>query len=112
MPTTPCGITEPVGLVSVCGQGDEANIRRRTGAPSSGIAAGSGSLLRGEVLQDQGIFGRDEVAERNLVEWELPEEREHPVVVDLRSAWQADLLDFPAAGLAEGIADLPDQSLL
>src|SRR5262249_36913480 len=42
----------------------------------------------------------------------LPEERENPVVVNLRSAWQADLLNFPAASLADRVADLPDQSLL
>jgi hypothetical protein len=34
-----------------------------------------------------------------------------PVVVNLRSAWQANLLNFPAAGLADRVADLPDQSL-
>src|SRR5262245_59939341 len=91
---------------------DEANIEHRTGAPSSSMTAGSASLLRGQVLEDQGILGRNEVAERHLVKRKLPEERENPVVVNLRTAWQADLLNFPAAGLADRVADLPDQSLL
>src|SRR5258708_34495269 len=69
------------------------------------------SLLR-QVLEYKRVLGRDEVAERHLVKRKLPEEREHPVVIDRRSAWQADLFDFPAAGIAEGIADLLDQSLL
>src|SRR5260370_18508468 len=99
-------------LVSLCVQEDEASIQHRTGAPSSSITAGSASLLRGQVLEDQGILGRNEIAERHLVQLKLPEERENPVVVNLRSAWQADLLNFPAASLADRVADLPDQSLL
>src|SRR5215475_5657110 len=91
---------------------DEANIEHRPGAPSSSMTAGSASLLRGQVLQDQGILARNEVAERHLVKRELPEERENPVVVNLRSAGQADLLNFPAAGLSDRVADLPDQFLL
>src|SRR5260370_4686088 len=99
-------------LVSLCVQEDEASIQHRTGAPSSGITAVSASLLRGQVLEDQGILGCNEIAERHLVKRKFPEERENPVVVNLRSAWQADLLNFPAASLADRVADLPDQSLL
>src|SRR5215470_7209176 len=91
---------------------DEANIERRPGALSSSMTAGSVSLLRGQVLQDQGILGRDEVAERHLVKRELPGERENPVVMNLRSAWQANLINFAAAGLADRVADLPGQFLL
>src|SRR5690242_11309804 len=83
-----------------------------TGGSSGGVAAGSPSLLRGEVLEDQGILGRYEIAERHLVKRKLPEERENPVAVNLRSAWQVNLLNLPAAGLADGVADLPNQSLL
>src|SRR5215472_5346566 len=97
---------------SACAREDEANIRHRTGAPSRRLTAGAASLLRGQVLKDQGILDRDEIAERHLVKRKLPEERENPVVVNLRTAWQADLLNFPAAGLADRVADLPDQSLL
>src|SRR5215472_1532766 len=97
---------------SACAREDEANIRHRTGAPSRRLTAGAASLLRGQVLKDQGILGRDEIAERHLVKRKLPEERENPVVVDLRSAWQANLLNFPAAGAADRVADLPNQSLL
>src|SRR5260370_5879877 len=99
-------------LVSLCVQEDEASIQHRTGAPSSSITAGSASLLRGQVLEDQGILGRKEIAERHLVKRKLPEERENPVVVNLRSAWQANLLNFPAASLADRVADLRNQSLL
>src|SRR5262249_10118748 len=93
-------------------QEDEANIQHRMAAPSSSITAGAASLLRGQVLQDQGILGGNEVAERHHVQRKLPEERENPVVVDLRPAWQANLLNVPAAGLADRVADLPDQFLL
>src|SRR6266516_3264762 len=105
------GLTGSDGLVSLCVQKDEASIQHRTEASSSSIAAGSASLLRGEVLEDQGILGGNEIAERHLVKRKLPEERENPVVVNLRSAWQANLLDFPAASLADRVADVPDQSL-
>src|SRR5262249_55973186 len=71
-----------------------------------------GSLLGREVLEHQGVLGRDKVAERHLIKRKLPEEREHPVVVDLRSARQADLFDFPAARLSQSVADLPNKSLL
>src|SRR5262245_7606530 len=91
---------------------DEANIEYRTGAPCSSMTAGPASLLRGQVLEDQGILGRNEVAERHLVKRKLPEERENPVVVNLRSAGQANLLNFPAASLSDRVADLPDQFLL
>src|SRR5215472_11713770 len=46
-------------------------------APSSSITAGSASLLRVQVLEDQGILGRNEIAERDLVKRKLPEEREN-----------------------------------
>jgi len=108
----PCGITGPDGLVFLCVQEDEANIQHRTGAPSSGVTTGSPWLLRRQVLKDQGILGRYEIAERHLVKRKLPEERENPVVVNLRSAWQVNLLNFPAASLADRFADLPNQSLL
>src|SRR5215471_14542432 len=93
-------------------QENEAGIQHRAGAPSGSIAAGSASLLRRRVLQDEGILRRDEVAERHLVKRKLPEECENPVVVNLRSAWQADLFNVSAAGLADRLADLPHQSLL
>src|SRR5215469_6674190 len=80
--------------------------------PSSAIAAGSGSLPRRQVLEDEGILGRNEVTKCHHIEGKFPEERENPVVVDLGPAWQANLLNFPAAGLADRVADLPDQSLL
>src|SRR5215472_4016930 len=106
------GITGLAGLVFVCGQEDEDSMQHRAGAPFSSITAGSGSLLRGQVLQDQGILVRYEIAERHLVKRKLPEERENPVVVDRRSAGQPNLLDVPAASLADRVADVPDQSLL
>ena len=62
-------------------QEDEANIQDRTGAPSRSITAGAASLLRGQVLKDQGILGRNEIAESHFVKRKLPEERENPVVV-------------------------------
>ena len=37
-------------------QEDEANIQQRMGAPSSSVTPGAASLLRGQVLKDQGIF--------------------------------------------------------
>src|ERR1700730_10471746 len=104
--------TGPDGLVSLRAQEDEASVQHRTGAPSGSITAGSASLLRGQVLEDQGILGRNEIAERHLVKRKLPEERENPVVVNLCSAWQVNLLTFPAASLADRVADLPNQSLL
>src|SRR6516164_6310856 len=81
-------------------------------APSRCTSAGPASLLRGQALEDQRILGRNEFAERHLVKRKLPEERENPVVVNLRSAGQTDLLNFPAASLADRVADLPDQFLL
>jgi hypothetical protein len=60
----------------------------------------------------QGILGRNEVAERHLVKRKLPEERENPVVVNNRSAGQANLLNFPAASLADRVADLSNRCLL
>src|SRR5215831_5031503 len=92
--------------------GGRANLQHRTGAPSNRIHAGAALLLRGQGLKDQGILGGNEIAERYLVKRKLPEERENPVVVDLRSAWQGNLLNFPAARLADRVADLPDQFLL
>src|SRR5262249_43651509 len=47
-----------------------------------------------------------------MVQRKVPEEREHPVGVDLRSAWRADLLDVPVASLADRVADSLDQSQL
>jgi hypothetical protein len=78
-----------------------ANIRHRAGAPSSSITTGSPSLLRRQVLKDQGILlGRYEIAERYLVKRKLPEERENPVVINLGSALQLNLLNYPAQGAA------------
>src|SRR5215467_6523349 len=100
----------PVGLMAssscVCRKTRQQLHRAR--APSSGVATGSASLLRRQVLKDQGILGCYEIAERHLVKPKLPEECEHPVVVNLRSAWQVNLLDFPAARLANRLADLPN----
>src|SRR5215469_12225475 len=76
------GITGLAGLVFVCVQEDKASMQHRTGAPFSSITAGSGSLLRGQALEDQGILVRNEIAERHLVQRKLPEERENPVIVD------------------------------
>ena len=101
-------MTGPVGLASLCVQEDEANIQHRAGAPSRSITAGAASLLRGQVLKDEGILGRNEVAERHLVKRKLPEERENPVVVNLCSAWQVNLLNFPAASPADRLTGLPD----
>src|SRR5215471_15881335 len=47
-----------------------------------------------------------------MVQRKVPEEREHPVGVDLRSAWRPDLLDVPVAGFADRVADSLDQSQL
>src|SRR5258708_38886670 len=105
-------ITGPDGLVVLCVQEDEASIQHRAGAPSSSITTGSPSLLRRKVLKDQGILGRYEIAERHLVKRKLPEERENPVVVNLRSAWQVNLVNFPPASLADRLDDLPDHALL
>src|SRR5215472_3668830 len=88
------------------------NIQHRAAAPSSSITTGFPLLLRRQVLEDEGILGRDEIAERHLVKRKLPKEREDPVVVNPRSAWQVNLLNFPAASLADRFADLPDQSPL
>src|SRR5262249_43218464 len=68
-------------------------------------------LFGRQVLKDQGILGRYEIAERNFVKRELPEECEDPVVVNRRSAWQLNLLELPAAGIADRFADLLNQSL-
>src|SRR5215469_2329919 len=106
----PRGIIGPGGLVS-CGWGTRGQDSAQDGPPS-GITAVRASLLRGQVLEDQGVLGRDEIAERHLVKRKLPEEREHPVVVNLRSARQADLFDVPAARLSQSVADLPNKSLL
>ena len=76
-----------------------ANIRHRAGALSSSITTGSPWLLRRQVLKDQGILlGRYEIAERYLVKRKLPEERENPVVVNLGSALQLNLLNCRAPG--------------
>src|SRR5262245_24761557 len=75
-------------------------------------AAGAAIVTGGQGLEDHGVLGRNEVAERHLVKRQLPEERENPVVGDLRPGWQANLLNLPAASLADRVADLPDQSLL
>src|SRR5215471_13547631 len=91
---------------------DGARIQHRTGAPSGSVTIVPPSLLGRQVLEHQGILGRQQVAEPHMVKRKVPEERENPVVVDLRSAWQANLLDFPAACLSDGVADLPDQPVL
>ena len=62
-----CGIAGRDGLVSLCVQEDEADIQQRTGAPSGSFTAGAARLLRGQALEDQGILGRNEIAERHLV---------------------------------------------
>src|SRR5215472_5014009 len=95
-------------------QASSALVATRRSPGSVGVSAcrEPRTLLRRQVLEHQGILGRNEVAERNLVKRKLPEEREDPVVVDLRSARQANLFDFPAASLSDGVADLPDQPLL
>ena len=95
-----------------CVQEGEASIQHPPGARSSSVTTGFLSLLRRQVLKDQGILGRYEIAERHLVKRELPEEGENPVAVNLRSAWQMNLLNFPAASLVDRLADLQDQSLL
>ena len=106
------GVAGPDGLVSPCVQEDEANIQHRMGSTLRQRCPWCRMVTAGQGLKDQGILGRNEIAERHLVKRKLPEERENPVAVNLRSAWQANLLNFPAASIADRGADLPDQFLL
>ena len=58
---------------------------------------GGWESLPRQALEDQGVLGREELAEPHMVKRQVPEEREYPIGVDLRSARRADLLDVPAS---------------
>src|SRR5207247_8977935 len=59
-----------------------------------------------------GVYGGERFAGAPLASRGPQQGRKNPVFQILRPAWQVILLSFPAAGPADRVADLPDQSLL
>src|SRR5207247_1695878 len=101
-PVSPCH--SPSSRINKPWSAPGITLARRSAPPGDYRA-----LQRRQVLEHQGILGRKKVTERHLVKRKLPEEREDPVVVNLRPAWQADLLDVPAASFPDRVADPLDQ---